>query len=185
VAEAWADDTEDSVVVCRTLNAACRGRGIVLAHNINEVVEAPLYTRLFTGRSVREYRVYVVDGRAVDITEKQRRGADWCDEHGVDRDDEYTQVIRTHGNGWVFARHNFHTTPAEQERIKEVAVAAANSIDMGLGAVDMITRRSSTTGELVGIRAVETNTSVGIERGATSTRLLAEGIAESLREVAS
>ena len=177
-AQQWA---EEDTVVCRTLTRASRGRGIVLAHSPDEIVESGLYTKLFTGHRVREYRVYIVAEKAVDITEKRRRGRGWCEEHGVDRDSEWTNVVRSHGNGWVFARNTFEASEEERARIMQVAEDAAHSIQLGFGAVDMIVSRDEETGELNDIRAVETNTSVGLEPTATTTRLLAEAVA---REVA-
>lgn len=180
VAEAWADD--DAPVVCRTLSAASRGRGIVIAHNINEVVGAPLYTKLFTGNRVREYRVYLVDGHAVDIAEKRRRGRGWCREHNVDRDSEITNLIRTHGNGWVFARNTFEANEQEREVICRAAERAGDAIGMGIGGVDMIVDRDD-AGNLSRVVAVETNTSLGLDRGATTTRLLARGIKTTVEEL--
>jgi glutathione synthase/RimK-type ligase-like ATP-grasp enzyme len=159
---------------------ASRGRGIVLAHSDDEVVDASLYTKLFTGHRVREYRVYIVNGQAVDIIEKRRRGRAWCREHGVDRDSEYTNLIRSFHNGWVFARNTIEATPTEQETICLAAESAANAISLGYGCVDMIVDRYASTGDLRLISVVETNTSPGIDRNATTTRKLAEGIANTI-----
>jgi len=180
VAERWAVESPESVVVCRTMLRASRGRGIVLAHSDDEVVDAPLYTKLFTGHGVREYRVFIINGQAVDIVEKRRRGRAWCREHGVDRDSEVTNLIRSHHNGWVFARNTMEATPTERETICLAAESAADAISLGYGCVDMIVDRYANTGDLRRINAVETNTSPGIDRNATTTRKLAEGIAKTI-----
>ena len=174
----WA---EDGVVVCRTLERASQGRGIVLAHSPEELVPCSLYTKLFTGHRVREYRVYIVAGKAVDITEKRRRRSEWFEERGLDRDDEYLKYIRSYKNGWVFARNTMEANEDERQLIMGVAENAAWSINLGLGAVDMIVNRYPDSGELMDIRAVETNTSLGIEPQCTSTHKLAEALVEELR----
>lgn len=177
-AEGWA--SEGHTVVCRTLTRASQGRGIVLANTPEEVVDAGMYTQLFKGYLVREYRVYIVNGKAVDITEKRRRSSAWYEENGVDRSDPITRLIRTNGHGWVFARKNLRASEHELDEIKHEAVQAAASIGLGFGAVDMMVDRHRHSEELNRIVAVETNTSVGIHNSPTTCERLACALAKEI-----
>jgi hypothetical protein len=178
-AESWRD-AGIKVVVRGTLTG-CAGAGIRIIQGTQEMPDAPMYTKLFEGEGVREYRVFIAGDDVCDIVEKRRRGRDWCEQHGVDRDSLETNVIRTWHNGWVFARNTFDATPSEREDILACALRAAKSINMRMGGVDMIVDRRN--GELNRVFAVETNTSLGLDEDSTSTRVFARALAEAARKL--
>lgn len=177
-AEAWRD--AGIKVVVRGTVTGCAGAGIRIIQGTQEMPDAPMYTKLFEGEGVREYRVFIAGDEPCDIVEKRRRGRDWCEQHGVARDSLESNVIRTWHNGWVFARNTFDATPSEREYIMECALRAAKSINMMMGGVDMIVDRKD--GELNRVFAVETNTSLGLDEDSTSTRVFASALAEAARK---
>jgi len=66
-AESLFDNTDK--VYCRTLISSHSGRGIVIANNVDELVDAQLYTANFP--NVTEFRVHVFKGEVSDITQKK------------------------------------------------------------------------------------------------------------------
>jgi D-alanine-D-alanine ligase-like ATP-grasp enzyme len=144
--------------------------------------ECNLYTKLFTGPQVREYRVYIVNGKAVDTIEKRRKGRQWYRDHNLDRESPYTTYVRSHKNGWAFARNTSDATPEEISYIEAWAERAAEALQLGWGGVDMIVSRVEgehveAAGELSDVRVVETNTSIGIYQAPRTTEVLGEALA--------
>ena len=176
VAEQWMG--EEHTVVTRTILTGCRGAGIVLSPP-DPLPQARLYTKLYRGPRTREYRAYIVGGQVIDLTEKRRWSVERTDAAGIDRNDPYTKLIRCNGNGWVFARHNLDATPAQQAIIRQRARDAADSIDLGVGAVDLIAKYSSTANgrELLGVVVVETNTSVSLVGDRNTRSIMASRLA--------
>lgn len=144
VAKEWASN---SVVFCRKLVSSQEGAGIVIATSPSEVVDAPLYTRLFAKE--KEYRVHVFDGKVIDysikkLTTEGKTIANRC------------KYIRNLENGWVFS----HNIPAGRELTKAAANAAINSVEavgLNFGAVDLAI---GTKGH---VAVFEINTAPGIE----------------------
>lgn len=82
-----------SVVFCRTLTRASEGRGIVVAETVDQLVNAPVYTKY--KKKKREFRVHIFKNKVVQIVEKRKRSG-WTS----DRDTR----IRNTANGYVFCR---------------------------------------------------------------------------------
>jgi len=87
----WIND--GSVVFCRTLTRASEGRGIVVAETVDQLVDAPVYTKYM--KKKREFRVHIFKDKIVQIVEKRMR-VGW----GGPRDTR----IRNTANGYVFCR---------------------------------------------------------------------------------
>jgi glutathione synthase/RimK-type ligase-like ATP-grasp enzyme len=152
-AQEWLDGGKR--VVVRHSAAGARGQGIeILSPDAGvSVPRAPLYTELFTGKYVKEYRAFVVDGKVVDIAMKMRR-----------REREYTpeqELVRSWGNGWVFARHSWERRPRELELVTDVAERAADAMWLRYGAVDLFARRWKDRDPDVVV--IETNTHIGLD----------------------
>lgn len=81
------------VVFARTLTRASEGRGIVVAETVDQLVDAPVYTK-YTKKK-REFRVHIFKDKIVQVVEKRKR-AGWSG----DRDTR----IRNTANGYVFCR---------------------------------------------------------------------------------
>jgi len=164
--------TEGSRVVSRLTLRGSQGRGIVLSPPDELPVHAGLYTKVVEGDGVREYRVYIVGGKAVDMVQKRRFGADRRERNNIE-ENEYTRTIRAHRNGWVFSRNNNDATPEIQHHINELAERTASAIGLGWGGIDLIAVPNG-NGNLKDLRVVEPNTSIGLSGdGATLTILSA------------
>lgn len=177
-AESWIDTGK--TVVSRGILNGSQGRGITLSPP-DQLPNAELYTQLIEkrdGGSVREYRVYIVDGKAIDITEKRRMRRERREELGIDARDPYTRLIRAHRNGWVFARNTMQATAEQCDTIKRCAEVACKTW-IGIGGADMIVRYHA-NGEIDDIYTVETNTQVGISGDGTTAAILAEALKEVL-----
>ena len=122
VAEQWLEDGKK--VVCRTLLRANSGRGIVLADNLDELVDAPLYTQYVPKRD--EYRVHVFGGEVLDIQRKMRSREV--------ADEDVNWQVRNHGNGFVFGREGVSLPDAATT----TAINAVMELGLDFGAVDLI-----------------------------------------------
>lgn len=127
-AEQWIAD--GARVVCRTILNGHGGAGIVLASTIEELVDAPLYTK-YTKKK-REFRIHVVldaNNNVVghSVREKRRR-ADW-----QDMGEQFNKFIRNHDNGWIFAATLREEMPVG---VVDTAIAAVCGLGLKMGAVD-------------------------------------------------
>jgi glutathione synthase/RimK-type ligase-like ATP-grasp enzyme len=147
-AKEWIDDGK--IVFCRTKLSSMEGRGIVVATKPSELVDAPLYTRLFT--KDREYRVHVFKGAVIDYVQKKLKT-------GATEIAGRNKYVRNTANGWIFAREGVTVS----DTAKSVAIAACKSLGLDFGAVDLAT---SPAGKVV---VFEVNTAPGIE-GTTITK---------------
>ena len=107
-------------IYCRTILTGNSGQGIIVATTPDEIVDAPLYT--VGTRCKNEYRVHVMNGQVIDFVQKKRR-------HDVEADN----AVRSHNNGWIFAREGVELPDA----VKQEALAAVVALDLDFGAVDV------------------------------------------------
>jgi glutathione synthase/RimK-type ligase-like ATP-grasp enzyme len=112
-------------VLCRTVLNGHSGRGIIVCSNPGELVDAPLYVKYKKKKA--EFRVHVFAGKVIDVQQKKRRD-------GFREDENFNQLIRNHGNGWVYCRENLQYTPD----LEVEAVKAVGCLGLDFGAVDMI-----------------------------------------------
>jgi hypothetical protein len=118
-AEDWI--TNGNNVYCRTTITGHSGRGIVIATNSNELVNAPLYTVKTKHRD--EYRVHIFKGEVLDVQKKKRKLGFTGRSSG----------IRNHSNGWVYAR----TDVAIPDMLCPIAIQAVELLGLDFGAVDI------------------------------------------------
>lgn len=135
---------EGTRVLCRTAITAHSGRGIQIATNQRELVAAPLYVKYVPKRE--EYRLHVLNGEVIDIEQKRRR-------NGVEQDQE-ERLVRSHRNGWIFARNN---VTAPNAAVRTAAIGAVRALGLDFGAVDLGYHPTH------GVRVYEVNTAPGIE----------------------
>jgi len=119
IAQGWR--TRGSVILARQSLTGSRGSGIVLVEGVNDIPQAPLYTKHV--RHKREFRVHVLDGTVIDVAEKRRR-ADAT---------ERNSFVRSHHNGWVFCHDNVQCP----DNVKQEAVNAVLALGLQFGAVDI------------------------------------------------
>lgn len=124
----------DEKIVVRHTTTGHSGHGIAIVRRGSAIPDAPLYTRYF--RKHAEYRVHVAFGNVILIQQKRRR-------NGIEHNDEQS-LIRTHANGWVFATNNLSCDErGYTERLRVLAIAAANAVGAQHCAVDILVNHES------------------------------------------
>lgn len=141
---------DGGVAICRTLLSSMEGKGIVVATKLSELVDAPLYTKLFS--KDKEYRVHVFKGEVIDFVQKKLKS-------GASEIKGRNKYIRNTANGWIFAREGI-TLPATASDVSKQAIQA---LGLDFGAVDLAV---NTAGKVV---VFEVNTAPGLE-GTTVTK---------------
>jgi len=140
---------QGKVVYARTSVSGHSGSGIVIMRGVDELVDAPLYTKKVNADD--EYRIHVckvADGDYIvfDQQQKKRRSRD---------DGEVASLeIRNHSNGWIFARHNL----CVPERVQVEAINALEALGLDFGGVDVAYSREDRQAYVY-----EVNTACGIE----------------------
>lgn len=120
VATGWIAD--GGVVVCRTLLRSSEGKGIVVAEQADQVVQAPLYTKYV--KKKKEFRVHVFNGQVIDVQEKRKKRS---------HEDQRDTRIRNVANGYVFCREGL----VEPTGLRDLATSATTALGYSLGAVDI------------------------------------------------
>lgn len=108
-------------IYCRSTVTGHSGRGIVIASNSNELINAPLYT--VKTKHKDEYRVHVFKGEVLDVQKKKRKLGFTGRSSG----------IRNHTNGWIYARADV----AVPDMLCPIAVQAVELLGLDFGAVDI------------------------------------------------
>lgn len=142
------------VVVCRTVLNGSQGRGIVIAQSMEEVVDAPLYTKHV--RHKHEFRVHVMNGEVIDFTQKKKR-----------RDIEVNPFVRNSDGNWVFCREGV----VLPEDCKVQAIKAVEALGLDFGAVDIAYREREDKAFVL-----EVNTSPGMDEDGTTVQRYAEAV---------
>ena len=116
----WCQDGE--VVVAREVLQGHSGEGIKIFDQGLDFVHAPLYTKYVPKKA--EFRVHIVRGEIIDVQQKIRdpnqEPVDWR--------------VRSHQNGFIFARNDIEPN----EAILEEAKRAMTAIGLDFGGVDVI-----------------------------------------------
>lgn len=142
VAEVWIADERHSAV-CRTKLNGHSGDGIVIAETLEQLVDAPLYTRYV--KKKEEYRIHVFQGDAFFVQRKARKKEV--------PDEEVNWKVRNLAGGFIFAHQNVEVPDvARNEACNAVAALA-----LDFGAVDIIL---GTDGKFY---VLEVNTACGLE----------------------
>lgn len=152
VAAAWITD-DKCAAVCRTKLNGHSGDGIVIAETLEQLVDAPLYTRYI--KKKEEYRIHVFQGDAFFVQRKARK-------HDVP-DDQVNWKVRNLAGGFIFANKDVEVEDAA--RVQAVNAVAALGLDFG--AVDII---RGTDGNWY---VLEVNTACGLE-GTTLEKYVAK-----------
>ena len=161
-------------VLCRTLTRASEGRGIVIATTPDEIVSAGLYTGYEP--HTNEYRVHIFKGRVIDVAEKRKLSEEKLAERGITLNED----IKSHGNGWVFARGNArlkHTDGEYKSDIVDQSLAAMEAVGLDFGAVDVIYNNPSREAFVL-----EVNSAPGMEEGSTTLFHYANAFLEDANE---
>lgn len=150
------DTTFVNKIYCRTLISSHSGKGIVIAKNRDELVDAELYTELFENDT--EFRVHVFDGKVIDIQQKKSMSEERRLRKRV-KTMGRNEEIRNLMNGWSFVRSemNLYSSDGSPRRnLIDIPIQATNALGLDFAAVDLL--MNSKTGEIV---VVEVNTAPG------------------------
>lgn len=130
-------------VVCRTKLKGHSGDGIVIAHNANELVDAPLYTQYIKKKD--EYRVHVFKEKPFFVQRKARKSSvetpNW--------------LVRNLAGGFVFVEQDITTVPPS---VLSQAVLALKAVGLDFGGVDVIWNDHHQTAYVL-----EVNSACGLE----------------------
>lgn len=118
-AQGWLNQGH-TVIARATLNGF-GGQGIDIITPDMELPNAVLYT--IYKKKKHEFRVHVIRGEVVDVTQKKKR-----------KNTPIDTKIRNFKNGWVYCRSDIHISDA----LKHLALNAVEALNLEHGAVDII-----------------------------------------------
>jgi carbamoylphosphate synthase large subunit len=138
-AELWFE-VPKAIVFCRTIINGSKGKGIVVARKIEELVDAPLYT-LYIPKN-EEYRVHVAFNKAIHIQKKLKLTPQELENRGIT---DTNPLVRNSSNGYVFSSNltfeyeeDGSYTDTKYFWLTEYAIKAVRSLGLDFGAVDLI-----------------------------------------------
>jgi len=142
-AKTWIE--QGHIVYCRKTLTGKGGYGIVIANTIEELVDAPLYTKGV--KAGFEYRVHVFNGEVIDYVKKGRKRL----EEGEERP---SHLIRNYTKGWIFIREGIELP----EMVKQESIRAVKALGLDFGAVDIAQVKNSED-----VVVYEVNTAPGLQ----------------------
>lgn len=106
------------------------GEGLVISNNESFLPKAPLYTQF--QKSKGEYRIHVFNGTMIDYSKKRRKTGE--PPVGIEKS------VRSHKNGWIFARKNLDGSAIEfpSSDFIDAAIKAVDVLGLNFGAVDVL-----------------------------------------------
>lgn len=132
-------------VLCRSLLRASCGRGIQILERVSDLPDCSLYVEYMPKDA--EFRIHVMAGQVIARQKKVRKIGTTP-----------AMEIRSHDNGWIFAR-NFTDPPEMQSGyLNDLAVRAVAALGLDFGAVDIIWSRRRNAAFVL-----EVNTAPGLE----------------------
>lgn len=150
---------KNSPIIARHLAGSSGGKGIEMILPGSTVPAAALYT-LWYDKDL-EFRIFVVDGKVVQIVEKKRMSKEKREELYIDECDE---LIRTHGRGWVFAHYDLSLDTASLEAVGNIGKAAIEAVGLDWGSVDVLVKtKKNKEREADSIVVCEINSSPGLK----------------------
>jgi hypothetical protein len=139
IAKEWLDN--GYVVVVRKTLTGHEGSGIVIVEQVQDLIDAPLYTRYID--KVREFRVHATQFGVIDtqwkVRDPQREVISW--------------KVRSYKNGFIFQRKGVNPN-AHRDAL---AIQAVKALGLDFGGLDIIEDKQGN------FYVVEVNTAPGIE----------------------
>jgi hypothetical protein len=99
----------------------------------------------------------VHQGRVIDITQKKKSVVGADGEHRT----VHQRIVRSHGNGWIFAHEALFLPDNLRTALSHAAVAAVSSLGLDFGAVDVAVRAPDKI--YLDLKVLEVNTAPGLE----------------------
>lgn len=121
--------TKGKHVICRTKLGGSSGEGIVAARTVQELVEAPLYTRYYP--KTHEFRVHVFNGQVIDLTQKKLKG-------GANVRSESNTLVRSLDNGWAHTHSDCVLVGDARGRVESACISVLGGLGLEFGAVDVL-----------------------------------------------
>lgn len=140
----WFAEFPKATVVCRTLVSSHSGKGIVLADNVQQLVDAKLYTLYIPKKD--EYRIHVAFGEVIHKQRKARNRAV--------PDEKVDWKVRSHLKGFIFVQEGV----VPPDCVLEAAVDAVKTCNLDFAGVDVIYNEKQGKAYVV-----EVNSAPGIE----------------------
>jgi glutathione synthase/RimK-type ligase-like ATP-grasp enzyme len=129
------------------------------------VIDAPLYTKALMDENRKEFRVHVFDGKVILIQQKRRKNG-WRD------DENYSDVVRNFGNGWIFATSSIDPS----YELLKTSIEGVAALGLTFGAIDMMTDDEGKP------YIVEINTAPGLD-GESTKKAYAKAVVETITNV--
>lgn len=143
VAESWI--ANGLTVVARRLLNSHSGNGMSVSTAIAALPSAPLYVKY--KKKKKEFRVHVFNKEVIDVQQKRLA-------NGAAHAEGHNEYIRSHANGWIFARENI----TEPKELRSLAIEATTALGLDFGAVDIIWNEKENK-----CFCLEVNTAPGLE----------------------
>ena len=135
----------DSVIFCRGMINASKGKGIVVARSPDELIDCKLYTVGILDPDRIEYRIHVFQGKVIHQQQKKKR-------NGWRENPNFSGDVRNLDGGWVFAIKDVDAS----EHTKSTAIKAVEALGLDFGGVDIVQEPSGTG------YVIEVNTACGL-----------------------
>jgi len=163
---------EDLVLYGRELMNSSSGKGIKIIRSGDDVGDLRLYVE---GIQIsHEYRIHVMTDyegcfTVIDAIKKRRRTGEPANEE--------QKLIRSHDNGWIFARNNADGSKITISPLAQVqAIKAVKALGLDFGAVDVILSSDGTA------YVLEVNTAPGLT-GKSSCQAYTDGILKFYKQM--
>ena len=156
-----AEQRGKSIILERTPDGQ-GGSGITIKRPDEALGRAQMYVR-YVPKEI-ELRIHVMNGKAIAVQQKRKiEGREQTDNE---------KLIRSHGNGWVFAVNAVDNAAAEAA--KPVAVEACRLLGLDFGAVDIVIPKATKANKTPAPVFLEVNTRPGLESDTVLSAYAAE-----------
>ena len=148
-------------VYCRTLINSHSGKGIIIAEELEDIVDAPLYTVEFDNDI--EFRVHVFNGVIIDIQQKRKMSSERRASLKIDK---VIKGIRNLKNGYSFVREDLTLRNVNEEYIEDlynIPLRAVEVLGLDFAAVDLLYNSENDSAVIC-----EVNTAPGMKVGTTT-----------------
>lgn len=158
VACAWIE--EGCKVIIRSTTTGKQGQGIIFATNLDELIDAPLYTKFYD--KTTEFRVHVLNGKVIDYVQKKKMSSKTLEERGITLD----LISRNHKKGWVFA----HNDIIYDNKVANLGIEATKAVGLDLAGVDILAKVENN--KVIDCRVCEINSSPGMSSSTTFNKYI-------------